>query len=227
MEIIMNIKEYVKRYFYLALGLFILSFGVALSTKANLGTSPISCVPYVLSLGFPLSMGTITALMHTFFIILQIIILRRDFDPVQLLQLLTAFVFGVFTDVSLFLVSGISLENIIARWILCIISCVVIAFGVNTEVKAGVLVLAGEGLILAISKKTGIEFGKCKVGFDCTLMACGFIFSMLLFGELNGIREGTLAAALLVGTFVRIINKKFYFIYEIMGIDKPLKSTLQ
>lgn len=132
----MNIKEYVKRYFYLIAGLFILSLGVGLSTRANLGTSPISCVPYVLSLGFPLTMGTITIIMHTIFIALQIVILRRDFNPVQLLQLIATFIFGVFTDLSLYIVSGINVENIAARWVLCIISCMVVAFGVNMEVKA-------------------------------------------------------------------------------------------
>ena len=43
----------VKRYIIFLIGLFVNSLGVALITKANLGTSPISSIPYVLSLNYP------------------------------------------------------------------------------------------------------------------------------------------------------------------------------
>lgn len=39
-----------KRYILFLTGLFINSLGVSLVTKANLGTSPISSIPYVLNL---------------------------------------------------------------------------------------------------------------------------------------------------------------------------------
>ncbi|MCD8158826.1 MAG: DUF6198 family protein [Clostridiales bacterium] len=181
----MNIKEYVKRYFYLIAGLFILSLGVALSTRARLGASPISYVPYVLSLGFPLTMGTITIIMHTIFIALQVIILRRDFNPVQLLQLIATFIFGVFTDLSLFIVSGINIENIATRWILCIISCMVVVFGVNMEVKADVLMLPGEGLILAISKKQRRNSENAKQALTVLLCVSERFFHCSFSGNLT------------------------------------------
>ena len=52
--------EKVRRYIVFLLGLFINSMGVGLITKANLGTSPISAIPYVLSLRFSLSLGEFT-----------------------------------------------------------------------------------------------------------------------------------------------------------------------
>ena len=42
--------EKLKRYIIFFIGLYINSLGVALITKASLGTSPISSIPYVLSL---------------------------------------------------------------------------------------------------------------------------------------------------------------------------------
>lgn len=47
----------VKRYIIFLIGLFVNSLGVALITKANLGTSPISSIPYVLSLNYPFTLG--------------------------------------------------------------------------------------------------------------------------------------------------------------------------
>lgn len=76
-----------KRYFFLFLGLLIMSFGVAFSVKASLGTSPISSVPYVVSLISPLTVGIATIVMHIIFILIQIVLLRKDFKVVQLIQI--------------------------------------------------------------------------------------------------------------------------------------------
>ena len=146
-----QVKEYIRRYFILTIGFFIMALGVALSTKAKLGTSPVSCVPYVLSLALPYSMGEITIAMHVVFIMIQIALLRKEYDPIQLLQLPVAFVFGYFTDLALSLTKSINPESYPVQWLLCLISCVLIAFGVTLEVKAGVVMLAGEGTMTAIS----------------------------------------------------------------------------
>lgn len=74
-----------KRYLLLLLGLSIMAFGVAFSIKASLGTSPISSVPYVVSLFASLTVGTATIIMHCVFIVMQILILRRDYHPIQLM----------------------------------------------------------------------------------------------------------------------------------------------
>lgn len=88
MRTLNRISVYIlKRYLLLFLGLSIMAFGVAFSIKAELGTSPISSVPYVVSLFAPLTVGTATILMHCVFILLQILILRRQYHPIQLMQL--------------------------------------------------------------------------------------------------------------------------------------------
>ena len=202
-----SLTEYIRRYVMLVIGLFILAFGVAVSTRANLGTSPISCVPFILSLKMPYTMGEITIAMHVVFIALQIVLLRKDYELIQLLQLAIAFVFGCFTDFTLWMASGIHADSYLMQWILCLISCVIAAIGVYIEVKADVVMLAGEGLMTAISRVFHIEFGKVKVGFDSTLVVIGTILSFCIFGKLLGVREGTVAAALSVGIIVRFIGR--------------------
>ena len=77
----MPVIAVVKRYLVLFAGLWIMAFGVAFSIKANLGTSPISSVPYVVSLFAPLTVGNATILMHCVFILIQILLLRTI--PIQ------------------------------------------------------------------------------------------------------------------------------------------------
>ncbi len=211
-------KNLFKRTVILAVGLFVMALGVSLSIKANLGTSPISSVPFVYSLKLPFTIGIVTVSMHVIFIFLQIIILRKDYKLIQLFQLVVAFVFGFFTDFTFSLVSAtVYVSNYLLQWLLCLVSTAIIAFGVFLEVKSKVIYLAGEGLVLAISQRFKIDFGKVKVGFDSSLVIISLISSLIFFHSLKGIREGTIASALLVGTCVRFFNKKLSFVDLLLG----------
>ena len=197
-----------KRYLLLLVGLSIMAFGVAFSIKASLGTSPISSVPYVVSLFTPLTVGTATITMHCVFILLQILILRKNYHPVQLMQLPVAFFFGYLTDFGVWAVQGITCNTYWQQWIVCIIGILLVAVGVSFEVKAGVVVLAGEGVVLAICRVLPkVKFGYMKVGFDVTLVVIACILSIVFTGRLQGVREGTVAAALLVGLIAKQLGK--------------------
>lgn len=197
-----------KRYLLLLAGLSIMAFGVAFSIKASLGTSPISSVPYVVSLFAPLTVGTATIVMHCVFILLQILILRRNYHPIQLMQLPVAVFFGYLTDFGVWAARGIHCSTYWQQWIVCLIGILLVAAGVSLEVKAGVVVLAGEGVVLAICKVLPkIKFGYMKVGFDVTLVVIACILSFTFTGHLQGVREGTVAAALLVGLIAKQIGK--------------------
>ena len=197
-----------KRYLLLLVGLSIMAFGVAFSIKASLGTSPISSVPYVTSLFTPLTVGTATITMHCVFILLQILILRKNYHPIQLMQLPVAFFFGYLTDFGVWAVQGITCNTYWQQWIVCLIGILLVAVGVSFEVKAGVVVLAGEGVVLAICKVLPkVKFGYMKVGFDVTLVVIACILSIVFTGRLQGVREGTVAAALLVGLIAKQLGK--------------------
>ena len=69
-------QELFKKYLIFLFGLFINSLGVAFITKADLGTSPISSIPYTLSLGFKPTIGQYTIIFSLFLIVIQIILLK-------------------------------------------------------------------------------------------------------------------------------------------------------
>jgi len=201
----MNRKALPGRWFVFITGLFIMSFGVALSVKADLGISPISCVPYVFSLKYSLTLGQLTVIFNSLLILLQILILRKRYRIFQLIQLPVIFLFGIFIDLALYLTAGFSMENYLVRLLLCLASCVVIGIGVFLEVRAGITYLPGEGLALAVSEALGIDFGRAKTGTDSAMVILGIISSIVLLQSLQGIREGTLISALLIGFIARTL----------------------
>lgn len=222
----MTKKEYVRRYVFFVVGLFILSLGIALSTRADLGVSPVSSIPYALSFSLPFSMGQITIVIQLIYLIVEFIILgKENFKPINILQIGVVVLFGYFNDFSLMLVSGIHPEYYPVRWIVCIISMFLIALGVNMEVRAGVLMLAIDGLVLAISKTFKIEFGKVKVASDCTQVAIAVVCSLLLTHRLQGVREGTVAAAVCVGIIInKVYNHKLAWIFEKIGLTPIVRE---
>ena len=195
-----------KRYLFLCLGLTIMAFGVAFSIQANLGTSPISSLPYVTSLLFPLTVGQTTILLHCILILCQIAILRKKYQLIQLMQLPVALLFGYLTDLGVWAVQGLSYSGYWQQWVFCLIGVVLVAVGVSFEVTANVVVLAGEGVVLSVCQVLPVKFGTMKVAFDVTLVCLSCLLSLLFLGHLAGVREGTVAAALLVGTIARRLN---------------------
>ena len=196
-------QETVRRYGLLGLGLLITAFGIAFSIQAGLGTSPISSLPYVVSLLTPLSVGTATICLHGVLILLQLLILRRRYDPVQLLQLPVALVFGYLTDLGVWVIQGIPVPSYGVRWLLCLAGVFLVGVGVALEVVAGVVTLAGEGFVLAVCRVTPFPFGNLKVAFDVLLVGVASLLSLLCLHGLYGVREGTLAAALGVGLIAK------------------------
>ncbi len=197
----------VKRYLFLVAGLLLLASGAAASIKAGRGTSPIARGPYGRSAATPRTAGKITILMHCVFVLLQIILLRRNYKPIQLLQLAVAVVFGYMTDFAVWALSTLQCNSYAMAWVFCAVGIVLVAIGVSFEVTAHVVTLAGEGLVLAICQVTPGKFGTMKVAFDVSLVIIACILSLVLLHGLYGVREGTIAAAVFVGTISRQINK--------------------
>lgn len=209
--------EWLRRYASFVVILFIIAFGTSLSIRANLGSSPISAPPYILSLipGMHLTMGQLTICMHVFFITIQLLLLRKNFEPRQYTQILVSFLFGFYTDLTMwmtgFLQIPFDLNPLIGyplRFIELLIGGAVLAFGIACEVRCDSLMLAGEGLPLAISKFLKKDFGKVKICSDTSLVFIGTIFMFIYFGrwswEMVGV--GTLVSMFYVGFMVRVFS---------------------
>ena len=211
-----------KRYLFFLIGILINAFGVALITKAALGTSPISSVPYVLSLRFAPTLGAFTFVMNLLFIILQPVLLRRDYQPIQLLQIVVNIVFSWSIDVSMNLLGWLEPQNIAVELLVLLLGCAVLGFGISVEVAPDVLLVPGEGLVGALTAASGRRFGSVKVAFDVTLVLISLALSLLFFHRLNGLGLGTVISALLVGRFVNLYNSRLPLIAHIARLaHKP------
>ena len=208
--------EKLKRYLIFLVGLFVNSLGVSLITKANLGTSPISSIPYVLSLNFPFTLGNFTIFFSIFLIVLQLIILRKNFKLEHILQIPVSIIFGYFIDLTMILFSWVNPEAYIMKIVYLLIGCLILGVGVYMEVLADVVMLPGESFVRAIVLTWKTNFGTTKICFDVSMSVIAAVLSFVFAGRLDGVREGTVIAALLVGFIARLIGKKLAFLKDMI-----------
>ena len=208
--------EKLKRYLIFLVGLFVNSLGVSLITKANLGTSPISSIPYVLSLNFPFTLGNFTIFFSIFLIVLQLIILRKNFKLEHILQIPVSIIFGYFIDLTMILFSWVNPEAYIMKIVYLLMGCLILGVGVYMEVLADVVMLPGESFVRAIVLTWKTNFGTTKICFDVSMSVIAAVLSFVFAGKLAGVREGTVIAALLVGFIARLIGKKLVFLKDMI-----------
>lgn len=192
-----------KRYLVFFLGLVIQSVGITLVVKSLLGTSPISSVPYVLSLALPFTFGQTTMAVSILFVVAQFLLARENFPPIQFLQIPINLIFGVCIDISMYLLAWVVPQAYLMKIFVLLFGAVLVALGVALQILADVLMLSGEGIVYAISCVFKIEFGKVKTRFDCFLVATAVILSLFYLGTIEGVREGTLISALVTGVIAR------------------------
>ncbi|MEL7658126.1 MAG: DUF6198 family protein, partial [Bacillota bacterium] len=184
--------------------------GVSFSIKANLGVSPVSSIPYSITLITGIEMGKATILFHIFLILLQIIILRKDFKVKNLAQLVVAVTFGYFTTFSNYLITFLpATESYVIRLLLLLISIMFVAVGIFLYLPPDVIPLAGEGAMQAVTQKTGIAFPKVKVAFDITMVLISGTTCFFVLHGFGSVGAGTVISAVLVGTILSFIMKLF------------------
>ena len=204
--------ELVRRYLFFLVGLFINSFGVCFVVKASLGSSPISSIPYTLSLGFAPTLGAFTMLFSVLLVALQLLIMRRRFPRQYWLQIPVSLLFSWFIDLSMVLLTPLNPQTYPVKILFLLIGCAILGAGVFMEMVANVVMLPGESFVNAVSLTFHTDFGKTKVAFDCSMTAFAALLGLLLYHSLAGVREGTVIAAVLVGVIARLLKRRLGFV---------------
>lgn len=206
----MSRNEIAKRYVLFIISLFFAALGVAFTKSGELGVSPISSVANVMSCRFPaLSLGTWLIIWNCCLIAGQIIILRKKFQFIQLLQIPLSFLFGWFTDLGMWIVSFIPVNSYPLRIVMVVVGIIVLGFGISLSVIANVIMNSGEAFVKAISDTTNREFGNIKIAFDILCVILSLVLSLIFFDfTIVGTREGTVISALLTGVVVKFFSGK-------------------
>lgn len=192
------------------IGLIIMTLGVAISVKSDLGVTPISSIPYTMTVVTGMDLGIATMAFSIVVVLLQILLLRKEYKPINLLQIPIGILFGAFlTAASKLMIVFPNPEGSVIKFIIMLISTVFVALGVFLYVPTGFVPLAPEGFLIAVSKKIKIKFSTVKVICDVLMVVISLVTCLISIHSLGSVGIGTIVAALLVGTEVKIMTKYF------------------
>ena len=200
--------QWVFRVLIYVLGLFFMAMGVAFAANSDLGISPVNSLPYVLSAVIPPDPGTCVIIVFCSYILMQIIILRREFKPINLLQIVFSTIFGYFVNFTKWMAGDFLIPGgYMGRLVMLAISIVFIAIGVVLYIEVEMVPMPMEGLSLAIAGKTGVAFHNMKIIIDCVVVAAGVALSFACLHKLAYIREGTIITAIVTGKVMALVKK--------------------
>jgi len=199
-------SKIIKGYGLFLLSLFIMGMGISIVTLAHLGTTPITSPPYVLSLSLPISFGMLTMLANFVFVLIEIIVLGKDFPKEQYLQLIVGPILGLSIDFWSYFILYIPQPFYIIQLLMVIIGCAIIAYSTVLQLKANVVNNPAEGVVKAFAFKTSKHFGSIKLYFDISLVVIAVIISFVSLGTIAGVREGTVISALIIGPLIKMFQ---------------------
>lgn len=198
--------KFINRLMIYILGIFCIALGGVVAIKSKLGVSPISSLPFSINRVSGISIGVASVVLFCIYVLIQIILLKKDFKKIQLLQVIFAVVFGQAVDV-LNSIINVDINSFPIQLLFSFTSVLIIAIGIVLTLKADIVPLAPDGLAKTISTKYNIEFGKVKMRLDCVVVSTSVTLLLVSGKNLEGVGIGTIIAAIMVGKVVHIINK--------------------
>lgn len=204
----MGASRLLRRVLLYVLGLLFLAFAVAFSINSNLGISPINSLPYAISLVSGVRLGTCVTLVFSAYVLLQVALLRRRFRWYQLFQIAFSTLFGYLADFAKWALDGFCLPTYAGQLGMLAISIVLTAVGISLYVDTDLIPMPMEGMTLACAECFHVRFHNMKLLLDCLVVGLAVAISLLGLGRLEGVREGTVLAALLVGRVVAPIRRR-------------------
>ncbi len=219
----------IKRYIYLLISLFVAAFGVALITKASLGTSPIASIPYVLSICTTATMGQYMIGLNLLFLLIEVLIMsKKQMQGMKyelLLQIPVGILFGFFVDLSFPLIAWFAPADYLYSITGLLFGCVIMSVGIAMEVQANVAMMPADYVIRLLSARMSQDFGSVKLCFDVSLVMVACTISFVSLGHIEGVREGTVIGAILVGPLVRLFLKYLKSIEKEFAVAEDLKPA--
>ena len=197
-----------KRIFNYIFGLYLITLGVAFSIKSGLGSAPVSSIPYAMDLIWAIEIGVATFIFHAILVLIELVLLRRNFKPKHFMQVFVGVLFGAFTSISVSLMGFIPpADNFIVALLMSVLSIFLIALGLFFYVPTNIIPLSVEGVTQAIAIVTNRPFPKIKVYFDVCVVLTALIISYAFLGSFGSVGIGTILGALFIGITVKYIHK--------------------
>lgn len=197
-----------KRYLLIVLGFMIVGTGCAFTLKANVGVGAWDAMAKSTSDIVGIEVGTAGIIFNSCCVIGQILILRKEFRWIQLLQLPLSVLLGVVINFVLYELLVFPFDSFVGGIIMYICASTVCAFGVAIVMLLDEVTFALEGFCMAITKMIPVKFSVARQVADVLSIAVILVLKFI-FDIPWSIGIGTIIGMLTFGPTLGIFMKIF------------------
>lgn len=197
----MEIKLERKEYLASLLGIIINGISVSLSVKANLGISPVSSFPYVLSQAFPfLSLGVWNILFQAALLLIILVVVGKPLRNL-VISMVLSFVFGGVLDLFkiLFPFEVTSLAMSVGIYV---VSVILLSIGASLLLISKAPILPVDSFVRDMTGHFNKPVKAYKTTFDIVSVSGSIVVSLLVLKHLDGVGVGTVISALTIGSLM-------------------------
>lgn len=193
------------RWLFYILGMASLALGIVLNTKSRLGMAPILSGMFCLSEIYGLNFPTLTLVYYIALVGAQFILRGKNYQLVDLLQVPLSLAFTQFMN----LCSRFITYTPEFLWQKLLVAAVAVLFtglGITLALNMRLIPNPGDGIVQAISDKSGLSLGMSKNLFDGGSAVVAIILSLVLSGRIIGLGIGTVINVLFNGRAVALFT---------------------
>ncbi|TKD68325.1 YczE/YyaS/YitT family protein [Pseudalkalibacillus hwajinpoensis] len=164
-----------KRFSFYVIGLFILTAGVTLTIKSDIGAGAWDALNVGLSHTIGFTVGSWVIIVGIILIIVNAFLMKAWPD---FLALITIIVTGVFVDFWLITVfESWQIQDVFVAYAVFAAGMILIALGISIYLQAKFAVIPIDGLMLAIHRKTGLSIRTSKTVGELLALLAAVLFS--------------------------------------------------
>ena len=221
-----HVSPRVYRFLFYGIGVICLALGITLNTKTGLGVSPITSIPYSISIVWDWSFSLVTFVVYTILVGIQLLLKGRNWDWLDLMQIPFSFVFSLLLE--LFeQILPFSYPHLWQNLIMLAFAIVCTAIGISLTVGTKLITNPADGFanVLGMVLGKGVGFGKNVA--DILSVSITAALGLLGAGKLVGIGLGTVLAMILVGRVIALFNRLIgQKMLTMAGMDSPMPQRI-
>lgn len=210
-----------RSYIMLFILLLFASIGIALTIKVSIGLGAFDAINQTFSYLLNVKVGRIMAFIQILFVIIQLLILKKEANVSIILQIPMSIILGELINFFYYFIFGkLIFNSYLLRLSLYVFGMVWIAFFMSGIMILNLISVPIESLPMVISIKIDRPYGQIRQYFDFIFIIASLLITYIFSLPLT-IREGTIIGALifgpLLGLFMPIMEKhlkRYNFIQE-------------
>jgi len=202
-------SKFMSKFIALTICIIITATGASLALTVAVGVGAWDALSQSISTVLGMKVGTFSMILNISCVLIQIILLKKEFKAIQLIQIFVSVLAGLIINFMYYDVfSHFAVDNYFVRLILLVLSQIICAIGVSSLMIIDFISFPLESCCMVVSKRINKNFGLLRQFVDIASIIIALAISLIFRSDIS-VREGTVIGMLTFGPMLNLFMKTF------------------